>query len=678
MMFAGVGAAYWFFVLMYLELLLHIAAFGAPDLRIGFVLGFNFVFVCVLAVVTSFLTGKLQFAFMLVATLGTTVLYGSQLIYYFAFGTLYNVSQIQQGGAAITSFWKETLVTVWEHLPWVLMLFVPTAALILLWKFRSRKFGRSNAVWCGILIAAAVLAQLLSVCCLKIGGTGYFSNYYFYNNRSATTDQAAERFGLLTAFRLDIMGGEENRDTSLDNIYYIPEETTVPETTAPEEDRTQSVYVPKVEYNVLNIDFDALNAMTEDAAIQALNAYCDSLTGTNKNQYTGMLSDYNLIVLCAEAFSTGAIDKEVTPTLYRLANEGIIFNNYYHTYPNNTIDGEYTLCMGLYPDASRGKDACSFYASRNCLLPFCLGNLFMNQRGVQGYGYHNYDGGYYYRYASHPNMGYIMKFANSGMSFTTDWPSSDLEMMEQSVDDYISADKQFHAYYMTFSGHMTYNIYSNPMAARNWDAVKHLDYSDAAKCYLSCHIELDKALEYLMQRLEEAGVADKTAIVLAGDHFPYGLTDDLYSELVGYEIDAFSKYKSTLIFWVGGLEENIVVDEYCCNADILPTILNLWGFEYDSRMLAGTDVFSMGTHIAILRDKSFLTDKVWVNANTGEIRYLVDENKVPANYVEKMIKLVDTKLSVSETILNKSYYKFVFQTGASAVQGAAAPTDTAQ
>ena len=78
----------------------------------------------------------------------------------------------------------------------------------------------------------------------------------------------------------------------------------------------------------------------------------------------------------------------------------------------------------------------------------------------------------------------------------------------------------------------------------------------------------------------------------------------------------------------------------------------------------------MDPHIAILRDKSFLTDKVWVNASTGEIRYMVDEGKVPANYVENMIKLVETKISVSEAILNKSYYKFVFETGASAVQSA--------
>jgi len=105
------------------------------------------------------------------------------------------------------------------------------------------------------------------------------------------------------------------------------------------------------------------------------------------------------------------------------------------------------------------------------------------------------------------------------------------------------------------------------------------------------------------------------------------------------------------------------VDEYCCNVDILPTILNLWGFDYDSRMLAGTDVFSDGTHAAVLIDKSFLTDKVWFNANTGETRYLVAESEIPAGYIENMHRLINTRFSISSDILNVGYYNFIFGKG---------------
>ena len=653
---------YWLATFIYFELLVHIAAYGMPGLEFGYVLGFSAVFAAAFCLATLLTPRKARLAETIVLNVLLILLYGSQLVYYFVFGTLYSVAHIQQGGDAITSFWRETLVTMGQNLPWLLVLFVPMVGGILLKKFIKRRPARTRAVWFVALAVIAVLIQFATTQAVKIGGTGYFTNYYFYYNDTTTTDQATERFGLLTALRLNLTGGEPailQGEEEAEPDYYVP---TQPEVTVPV-DATDDDVPEGPQYNVLEIDYKKLNSMTFDKTIEAINNYCSQLTGTNKNEYTGMLSDYNLIVLCAEAFSPGAIDKDLTPTLYRLANEGFVFTNYYNTLPNNTTDGEYALCLGLYPDNSRYKQSSSFYASRNSYLPFSLGNMFKTQKGVQSYGYHNYNGSYYGREESHTNLGYEMQFAGSGMEFSSKWPASDYEMMLQSVDDYLSADEQFHAYYMTFSGHLVYDTGSNEMAARNWDKVKNLPYSYAAKCYLSCNIELEKAMAYLMQRLEEAGVADKTAIVLAGDHYPYGLSDSDYSQLVGYKVDKYNKYKSTLIFWVGGLEEPVVVDEYCCNVDILPTILNLWGFEYESRLLAGTDVFSDGEHMAVLIDKSVFNDKVWIDGSTGRIKYLSSKDSLPENYVDNLMRQVETKFALSKNILNSAYYNFLFEKG---------------
>ena len=657
------GVAFWCIALLYWEVLLHIVVFGGFTGKFLYAVGFSIGAGLLLGLLTSFVPKKANFWVSLAVALVLTFLYGSQIVYNFIFGTLYSVSQMGQGGAAITSFWRETLTTMWEKLPWLLLLLVPEIAQILLRRFLPGLFHGEYSVLHRVIMAAAVVAvNLLVILSLQLGGTGMFSDHYFYYSDTAATNQTAERFGLLTTFRLELFGsggGGKEEEPS----YYVPVEVTeAPQQTEPVPGEVPGETVPEekpVEYNVMEFDFDALNAMTEDERIKAINNYCAQLSGTKKNEYTGMLKDYNLILLCAESFSTAAIHPEVTPTLYRLANEGIIFNNYYNTYPNTTTNGEYTMLQGLYPDMSRTQDVSSMYACRKSYLPFVFGNAFKDQLGVPCYGYHNYNGQYYGREESHPNMGYTMKFAGDGMTFTTNWPASDLEMMEQSIDDYIGQD-QFHAYYMTFSGHYKYDVEINSMAHRNWQEVKDLNYNYVCRSYLSCNIELDKALAYLLQRLEEEGIADKTAIVLAGDHFPYGLSDQSYSELIGYKIDEFSKYKSTLIFWVGGLEENIVVDEYCCNADILPTVLNLWGIEYDSRMLAGTDVFSDGPHVAVLVNKSFLTDKVWFSTNTGKVKYLVDESEVPEGYVENMIRLVETRFAISSDILNTAYYNFVF------------------
>ena len=634
--------AYWLFTITFLEAVLHAAVFESFSPNFLFVAGFGAAFAALLSLLTSFLPKKASFAVTALLTLVLMLLFGSQIVYDAVFGSLYSVAMMALGGDALGAFWKETLLTMLENMLPILLLFVPLVLLVIVWKKKPAIF-LPDSIRCRItrvVLGAAV--HCAAIACLLIGGTGYFTNHYFYNSVDTTIDQATDRFGLLTAIRLELTVREGD-----ENGYYTENPDTTP---IPDE---------PVEYKVLEIDFDALNGLTDNNKQIAINEYCASLTGTNKNEYTGMLSDYNLILLCGESFSTAAIDPQLTPTLYKLSTEGIIFNNYYNTYPNTTTDGEYSLCFGLFPDTSRGKSASSFYASRNSHLPFALGNLFMEQKGIQGYGFHNYYGTYYGRNQSHPNLGYKMKFAGTDMQFSSFWPASDLEMMEQSIDDFIGQE-QFHAYYMTFSGHYKYDRYMNKIAETNWDMVKDLEYSDPAKAFLSCNIELDKALAYLMQRLEEEGVADKTAIVLAGDHFPYGLTDDQYSELIGYEIDDFSKYKSSLLFWVGGLEENIIVDEYCCNVDILPTILNLWGFDYDSRLLAGTDVFSDGEHVAILIDKSFYTDKVWLNASSGEIRYLVPEESLPEGYVDSMIQSIKTKFTISADILTTAYYNLAF------------------
>ena len=642
---AAKPAFYWAFALMYWECLLSGSVFHSFGVRI-YALGFTLSAALLVTLVLSFLR-KGRFGAEVFLTAVLTLLYGSQIVYHFIFGTLYSVAMVSQGGEAMTNFWRELLAAMGDHFPWLIALLVPLALRIFLRKGLKGELRAKGRI---VLLALAVALFALTRAGIRQTGTEMFSDEDYYRSREIATNQTTQRFGLLTTIRLELTRHAKTEEQD----YYIPEET---------QGENPAQEPAEVRYNVMDIDFDALNALTEDKKLLAINDYCSKVTGTNQNEYTGMLKDYNLIVMCAESFSPAAIDKDLTPNLYRLTQQGIIFNNYYNTFPNTTTDGEYALMQGLYPDAGRSKAVSSLYASRNSYLPFTLGNAFQSQRGVESFGYHNYRGSYYGRSESHPNMGYTMKFAGDGMTFTTNWPASDLEMMEQSVDDYIGKEP-FHAYYMTFSGHYKYDIGTNEMAKRNWDQVKDLPYSsNAIKAYLSCNIEFDKAIGYLMERLEQAGVADRTAIVIAGDHFPYGLKDNEYAELIGHDIDGFSKFKSTLIFWVGGLEKNIVVDEYCCNVDVLPTILNLWGFEYDSRLLAGTDVFSDGTHAAVLVDKSFLTDKVWFNASTGEIRYQVPESEIPEGYVENMNQLIATRFSISADILNTAYYNFVFDKG---------------
>ena len=57
-------------------------------------------------------------------------------------------------------------------------------------------------------------------------------------------------------------------------------------------------------------------------------------------------------------------------------------------------------------------------------------------------------------------------------------------------------------------------------------------------------------MESLVRQLEEAGRLEDTVIVLSADHYPYGLTDEEYSELFGHPVDpVFEIYENSLILW---------------------------------------------------------------------------------------------------------------------------------
>ena len=637
---------YWLFSLLFWEIVVHAAMFDQFQGSFRFALGLSGAVALLIALCVGCLPEKLIFPVNLVLTLTGTVLYGSQMVYCFIFGTPYSVAQMGLGAGAVSQFYREMLTTMQENWPWIAALLMPLVVWIALqWNHWLERPEKKSRVISLLLAAAMISAVWLDIC---RGGTRMFSDHYFFTSRKSTTAQTMERFGVPMTFVLELTRPESS--AAMSAPVEISEETTLEEAQEP------------VVYNVLPFDFDSLSAGTDNKKLIALNQYFSQVPGTNQNEYTGMLRDYNLIFICAESFSPAAVDPVYTPTLYKLTHEGFLFENFYTSFPNTTTDGEYTLTQGLYPDSTKDKYSSSMMASSKNYLPYALGNFFQREFGVKSWGYHNNVGNYYHRDQSHPNMGYEMKFNKDGMTFTGYWPTSDLEMMEQSVDDYIN-QPQFHAYYMTFSGHYQYNPEDNGVVRKHYNSMAESPWRHMAqKSYLACHKELDLALEYLLKRLEEAGIADKTAIVMATDHTPYGLAKELYFEMIGEEEDFFGWYQSDLVFWVGGLEEPVVVEEYCSTADILPTILNLWGFPYDSRLYPGTDVFSDGVHAAVLIDHSFLTDKVWFNSNTGEIRYQVPEAEIPENYVENMNQLIASRFEFSAEILRNNYYQHILGT----------------
>ncbi|MBO5413225.1 MAG: LTA synthase family protein, partial [Clostridia bacterium] len=56
--------------------------------------------------------------------------------------------------------------------------------------------------------------------------------------------------------------------------------------------------------------------------------------------------------------------------------------------------------------------------------------------------------------------------------------------------------------------------------------------------------------------------------------------------------------------------------KYCSSLDVLPTVLNLFGFDYDSRLLMGRDIFSDSEPFVIFSNRSFILKNGRYNATT--------------------------------------------------------------
>ncbi len=597
-----------------------------------------------------------------ILTAALILLFAAQRVYQHIFDSFFSLTQIGMGAAALDSFGTEAALGIRECLPSLLLLLLPF--LVLIWLDAARVFEGKGGVKAALVLAAAFLIlHFGSVLLLPLGGTQNYSAYDLYHD-TFVLQMSVKRFGVLTSARLEARGllfGTEKTPTIV-----VPAQTTA-QTTVPDAADRPVIPEKEWEYNVADTDFAALAETETDDRLRALDEYFATRTGTRQNEYTGMFEGYNLILLCCESFSPYLVDETRTPALYKMATEGFVFTDYYNTICDNTSNGEYCLCLGLLPDLSllgRGwqnfYDFNSFTAAKSNALPYAFGNQYRAVGGTT-YAVHNYFCDYYGRDKTHPNMGYDFKAIFRGMKKTDDWPTSDVSMIEQTLPDLLTPDENgviplFHAYYLTFSGHMYYNFTSNDMAIKNRAVSEELPYSTAVKAYISCQQELEYALETMLEQLETAGAADRTLIVLTADHYPYNLGLDKLSELAGKPLDSeFDKYRGALYIWSPSMSAPITADAPCCTLDVLPTVSNLLGLPYDSRLLSGSDILSDGEHIAILGDRSFVTDKVFFNAQTGEATPRGGA-VLPDGYIDRLTTEVKNKFTVATEMLYTDYF----------------------
>jgi len=581
----------------------------------------------------------------------TTILlifyYGFQSIFCKLFSNIFSFSSIGMAGNAL-DFKNIALDAIVDNLPMLIFYLIPLLLLIIFGK--KIEFKRSSKKYLGMSTGWLILLYGISLLCLLPNKDKVYSAYnlYYHINSEYKT---VETFGIATYTRLDIervlFGFEEKITTSEE----LPENN---------ENEPSEQEPEPITYNQIDIDFEELLSKEKNETIKNILTYFKNSEATNKNEYTGMFKDKNLIFILAEGFNMIAVDENLTPTLYKLTHEGFVFNNFYSPVFLSTTGGEFQATTGMIPT----QEILANWKKLKPTIKYALGNSFSNL-GYHVQSYHDWTYTYYSRQKTMPTLGFneYMGCGNGlEKKMSCKWLPSDMDMMKVTLPLYKDYEK-FATYYVSVSGHAPYVYQSsgNSIALKNTDLVKDLPYSNNVKAYLATQIEFDRALETLIKGLEEAGILEDTVISFVGDHYPYTLTIEEINELSEYPRDEIVEVNhSNFVIWNSEMKENITIDKVGSQIDVLPTLLNLFGIEYDSRLIVGKDILSDTPGLAIFSNRSWVSD--YGTYNKG--KFTLKENKELEDieeYIDLVNNIVSNRFTLSSQIIKYKMYDYILK-----------------
>lgn len=587
-----------------------------------------------LSIITGIFNNKVNSIVTVIILFIIGALFSAQLVFYNVFKAFISFSILGLGDQ-LNSFMSETFKAIIDNIVYIIIMLLPFIIYLI---FKKKINLQRNTLKSYIIYLLIILFGVA-------GFTTYIyltkdkenSTYYLYHDVNSISLNM-EKLGVSNSYLIDVYRFIFGFEEEIVDVKAKEEEPVIKEI----------VY----EKNTLDISFDK---ETKNNDIKKINEYMTNTTGTDKNKYTGSYKDYNLIYIVAESFSEIAVSEEITPTLYKLTHSGFIFDNYYTPNTLSTIGGEFQALTGLYPDSSilntwrKGKN----------YFPYGLGTVFKNL-GYKTYAYHNNWYGFQDRHKYLKSQGFTNYIGcYNGMEKRMNckrWPQSDLEMMKVTMSDYINNDEPFLAYYMTVSGHFSYNFSDNSMASKNKSYVNGLNVSTSGKAYVATQVELDRALEYMINKLEEVGKLDNTIIVLMADHYPYKLDLKTINSLSTYQRDSVVEVNhNNLILWNNKMED-VHIEKVCMSSDVLPTIYNLFGVDFDSRLLTGRDILSTDEGLAIFSNRSWKTNKGTYFTSGSKFTGEAEEG-----YVSNINSMVKNRLNVGKLILKTDYYNYLLK-----------------
>ena len=626
----------YFIVFLYLEIVFKIIIFKEIfTINIINILLFVIAYSLVIKFIASLFNDKVNKVLFFIFAFLTSFMYALQLFVYKTFGFFFDLTLLGATGQVI-EFASDALPFIAKSIIGLMFIFLPfILCIVFRKKIICKRITKKSTLIFSICLLITILLYFSSLFIGKNKDYSAYSLKYKTHNMEISIKKLGVVDSMLVDFKRAIFGFDEE--------IIIVEPVTNKE--------SQEV---NFQYNNLDIDFDSLIAKSS-GTVKQMHEYFKNETGTLQNKYTNYFKDKNLILFMAESFNEVVVDETLTPTLYKLVNGGFVFDDFYTPTISSTIGGEFQELTGLV--AASGF--LSSWKSGENSYPYGIATSFKNL-DYSTYAYHNHSYTFQNRNKYLKSLGFDnFKGCRNGLESFVNcklWPESDIEMIEGTFNEYINSENPFFVYYVTVSGHGSYS-WGNAMSKKNKDIVKDLNYSEEVKAYLAAQIELDRALELLINKLEESGKLADTVIALVGDHYPYMLSVEQVNEMTSYKKDSIVEINhSNFILWNSEMKE-IHIEKVGSQIDVLPTLYNLFGVEYDSRLIIGKDILSTEPGLAIFGNRSWVSDYGTYFSNSNKF-VPKDDVEIPEDYVKCMNVLVNNRMNMSKLIMTQDYYKY--------------------
>lgn len=373
------------------------------------------------------------------------------------------------------------------------------------------------------------------------------------------------------------------------------------------------------------------------------------------NKYTGIFKGKNIIFLQLEGMDSWLFNENDTPNLYSLLDHSINFTNHYSMYTGggSTFNSEFAVNTGFTTPVSYNKNVYSFSSNT---FNYSLARLFKNN-DYNVNAFHMNKGDFYSRGINYKSWGYD---SYNGLLDIKHYSNYENEFDTELIKDKTFYKKMFQQkgnfldYIITYSPHTPFNSHMGVcylLLEKEYGKDADLPDLDEEKCARIQIKETDDMVGMLIQALKDNNLYDNTVIVAYADHYLYTLNDKTI-------LDKYKNTENNLInntpffIWSSDLTktENTQANS---QLNILPTVLNLFGVDYNSNYYIGKDVLSPEYDPCV-----FFSDYSWYDGNA-----YVDNNEITnnaqmdENQIHQKSEQINNVIKKNDLTLRYNYFK---------------------